>query len=261
MLNGDALRSIDSGCDGSGADKFDGFCARVIGLVGTLGFPARLMGGGTLLEAVFAPGAGIAERSEVVAGDGFEASPMFNNAFIRASNPGVAARLKVLACPLVGESMPARDVFAPAKFNPTGRTSMLFRSGEAGESTMTVGGDVCLGVIEIIDWGLDLGGLGFRGRGSAEAGPLLLKGAKSGTSLLPDAVVGREVVTGPPGASHGERPPTTGDAGGVPLSFSRFSNLERREDTGLIEEASGLSFRPSIVTIRGSHAPQVLFAS
>lgn len=80
-----------------------------------------------------------------------------------------------------------------------------------------------------------------------EGRALLLSGAKSGTSPLPDAVAGLE-LTGRPDASHGERPPTAGDAGGVPLSLSKFSNLERNDDTGLIEEASGPSFEPSMLT-------------
>lgn len=111
---------------------------------------------------------------------------------------------------------------------------------------MTVGADFCVGV-ETIDCGLDFGMLGLLGRGTADGCPSLFRGAKSGTSLFPDAVLGREVVTDPPGASHGERPPTTGEAGGVPLSFSRFSNRERSEDTGLIEEASGPCFEPSML--------------
>lgn len=123
---------------------------------------------------------------------------------------------------------------------------MDFRSGVAGESTVTVGADFCVGV-ETIDCGLDFGRLGRLGRGTAGGCPSLFKGAKSGTSLFPEAVLGLEVVPDAPGASHGERPPATGEAGGVPLSFSKFSNLERSEDTGLIEEASGPSLEPSIL--------------
>lgn len=135
----------------------------------------------------------------------------------------------------------------PCMPNPTGRTSIDLLSEDAGESTVTVGGDVCLGVIEIMDCGLERGGLGLFGLSMAAGCEPSFRGVKSGTSPLPDeAVVGLEVPTDPPGSSHGERPPTTGEAGGVPLSLSKFSNLERSEDTGLIEEASGPSLELSM---------------
>lgn len=113
---------------------------------------------------------------------------------------------------------------------------------------MTAGGESFVGVIDSIDLGL-VGGLGRLGRGIAGAsvGALLLRGAKLGTSLFPADVVGRDPATAPPAASHGERPPTVGEAGGVPLSFSKFSNLERSEDTALIGEASGPFLEPLIL--------------
>ena len=50
-------------------------------------------------------------------------------------------------------------------------------------------------------------------------------------------MLGRRSPAGCVLVRKGERPPI-GDAGGVALSFSKFSNLERREETGLIDDVS-----------------------
>lgn len=104
VLNGDALRSMDSGGFDSGADRFEGFCARVEGFEGTFGLPALLTGGGTLPDLT--EGIGTAAPLGGEGAGGFDTSPVWKRAFTRASNPGVAARLSVLAWPLVGESVP-----------------------------------------------------------------------------------------------------------------------------------------------------------
>lgn len=195
----------------------------------------------------FALVAGVTAPFDAGVAEGFDTSPVWNKAFILDSSPGVAARLSVFACPRVGESTPERGVCVPWMLKPTGRTSIDFLPGEAGESTVTVGGEFCRGVMEIIDCGRDLGEDGRPGRGTPSAGAALLSGAKSGTSPLPDAVVGLDVVPVPLGTSHGERAATAGEVGGVPLSFSKFSNLERNEETGLIDEASGPSVEPSML--------------
>ena len=80
---------------------------------------------------------------------------------------------------------------------------------------MTIGGDLCVGVMEIMECGLDLDGLSLLGRVKLWGVFPLLSCEKSGSLPSPDPVVGLEVVAALLGISHGERLLTIGDAGGV----------------------------------------------
>lgn len=88
-----------------------------------------------------------------------------------------------------------------------------------------------------IDCGLDIGVLGVSIRGIALGGSRLFVVMASCPALAVAGVVGRLLVpkTGP--AKKGDRP-KIGDAGGVAVSCCRFSNLDRKDDTGLIDDSS-----------------------
>jgi len=116
-------------------------------------------------------------------------------------------------------------------------TDMFFLAGERGEFTLRRGGDLREGVIVTIDCGLDIGVFGASSRGTALGGSRLFAVIASCPVLAVAGVVRRLLLprTGP--AKKGDRP-KIGDAGGVAVSCCRFSNLDRRDDTGLIDDSS-----------------------
>ena len=114
---------------------------------------------------------------------------------------------------------------------------VLVFSGECGESTVTRGGGFWEGVTGPIDCGRALGKLGRRPLTTGSRCPSSTTTVEFVEVVWPIGVVGLASLAAPAPDKKGERP-TIGDAGGVPLSLSRFSNLERSEDTGLMEDSS-----------------------
>jgi len=117
--------------------------------------------------------------------------------------------------------------------------------GERGESTVTIGGDIWDGVTEIMDIGRSVGGLGCRFRGLTWRDAC---GACVPTPGLvrPSEVLGRTSVE----TEMGVKEVCLFSAGvGDPASslFPRFSNRDRSEDTGLIDDASVPSLFSAIV--------------
>ena len=172
---------------------------------------------------------------------------------MRIPDAGVVARLGTLDCGLMGESP---RVNGGAVDDGTGvvadgrrsRDAFLVLPGDFGESTVNSGGATGAGERATIDCGRDFGGLGRLRRGVACGSAFgLFALLRSKLLLPPTGVTGRPSLVDIVADRNGDRP-TIGDAGVVPLSLSRFSNLERNDDTGLIDVSSLLFSLPSIVT-------------
>lgn len=112
---------------------------------------------------------------------------------------------------------------------PTSTDIALVFSGECGESIVTTGGAVEAGVVGSMECG--------RPRAFASGQPSLLIVLITVELGCAIGVIGR-VIFGPPTPVKKGDLPIMGEAGGVSLFLSKFSNLERSDETGLIDDSS-----------------------
>lgn len=165
----------------------------------------------------------------------FEAIMPPESAFMRASNAGVGVRLGGRTARFGGESVPvlamSNEPLGVLTLDWLRSTDMAcFLSGDRGESTVTTGAHFRVGEVE-----------------ARESSPIVCAGC-IGHVPSRNGVAGRGSVGVPIGGNKGDRPPM-GDCGVVPVSFTRFSNLDRSEETGPIEDSSLAFPLPSIATI------------
>jgi len=105
---------------------------------------------------------------------------------------------------------------------------------------VTIGGDRWDGVTSIMDWGRIFGGLGLRFRGPGWSVPLLgVPMDRGAVPCSPEDVRGLSLLPSGGRVREGCRF-SIGDGGFCSTSLPRFSNLDRNDDTGLIEASSVL---------------------
>lgn len=119
------------------------------------------------------------------------------------------------------------------------RSIDMFLSGEFGESIVTMGGDFWEGVTDSILCGRAFGGLGRLLLANSGGCPCVVAFPSPG-DVRPSDVLGRSFGVDTSAVKETCRR-STGVDGFCSVSFPRFSNLERKEETGLIELASVLS--------------------
>ena len=168
VLNGETLRSLISAA-GSGADSPSGLLVRFDRFKGICGLPARFTGGGMLVVwycgLISGVGGAVFPPSDAALG----ASAAGTRALKGASNAGVAARLRVRACCLVGEPCPdpADAMDCRGMVERMSTDMVCFRSGDFGESMVRSGRASREGVTDTTECGLDFGRVGrpMRGKG------------------------------------------------------------------------------------------------
>ena len=163
----------------------------------------------------------------------FTGSVLIRKALILCSSAGVVDRLRLREWTEFGDRVDGdalRIVLAR-------RDSREYSTGgDFGESTVTRGGKGCGGVPAAMETGLCRGGVIRLARGTDSVGASLGRGTVGDALSLP-ADCGR-----PPDTTRFPketcRCPATG-VFGVSGSFWRFSNLDKSDDTGRMDESSG----------------------